>query len=303
MANKDLKVQDEDAHRRRGCGRWVALLVAFALGVGAGFGVSYYLMLEAERDDTAEVRAYEALESSNDSQDFRLFLERFPHSGYATEVRRRMEQLATMEQAWRSIARSHKVADFQAFSNRFSHPYYDALCQAKIDSLDWETTVADSTVAAFEHYMTTHPGGLFYAEATFAVQEAKKRELSDAEREMVLNTLDGFMSLIGRGDTETIIGYLPDVMDQFLEKRMATRGDVVLMVEKMFGSGTGECSFERTGEVEIKKRFMAGKPAYAVRATYSGHITRNGGSKDRTYHVRADVGEGHLVRAITINTP
>lgn len=274
----------------------------FLLGVAAGCGASYYFFLHVEKDDVAEQRAYAALENSNDSTDFRAFLDRFPDSGYAADVQRRMDQLVEMEQAWARIASSRNTADFAAFKSRYHHPYYDKLCDVKVDSIDWCAALADSTVASFEHYMAIHPDGIYYADATFAAREAEKRELSDAEREMVINTLDGFMSLLGRGDTETIIGYLPDVMDQFLEKHMATRGDVVLMVEKMFGSDVRECHFSRSGDVEIQKRILAGKPAYSVRATYDGNISYHSDSgRQKTYHVKADIGEGHLVRALTMN--
>ncbi|MBR1651993.1 MAG: hypothetical protein IJ692_07945 [Alloprevotella sp.] len=302
MAKETISPQPESRPRRRK-GRVMGYLFTFLLGAAAGCGASYYFLLQAQRDDAAEQRAFQALENSNDSADFRAFLERFPDSGYAADVRRRMEQLSAMEEAWRRIAASQNPGDFNTFKSRFHHPYYDKLCDVKVDSIDWKVAVRDSTVASFEHYMAIHPDGIFYAEATFAARQAEKREISDAEREMVISTLDGFMSLLGRGDTETIIGYLPDVMDQFLEKHMATRGDVVLMVEKMFGGDVRECTFSRTGDVEIQKRILAGKPAYSVRTTYTGDISLNGGdgSRHKTYNVKADVGEGHLVRSLTMS--
>ena len=290
----------ENKRRGRRTGRILAFLFTFLLGVAAGLGASYYILVQQQSDSDAEQRAYAALENSTESIDYQNFLNRFPNSGYASDVRSRMEKLQQMEQEWSRIATSKKVADFEAFHKRFQHPYYDFLCAAKIDSLDYAAAVADSTKASFEHYMAIHPDGQFYAEATFAARQAEKHELSDAEKEMVVNTIDGFMSLLGRGDTETIIGYLPDVMDRFMEKRMATRGDVVLMVEKMFGDRVRECTFERQGEVEIKKRILAGQPAYSVRATYSGNIALNDGTRHKSYLVKADVGEGHLVRAITM---
>ncbi len=305
MKKDEASNEITEKKRKRGCtGRFLAFLFTFLIGVAVGLGASYYILVQQQSDSDAEQRAYAALENSTESRDYKNFLERFPSSGYASDVKSRMEKLQQMEAEWSRISTSKKVADFEAFRKQFQHPYYDKLCAVKIDSLDWAKALADSTREAFDHYMAIHPDGLFYAEATFAARQAERHELSADEREMVTNTLDGFMSLLGRGDTETLIGYLPDVMDCFLEKRMATRGDVVLMVEKMFGDNVRECTFSRSGDPEIKKRILAGQPAYSVTATYSGDIAvqTSDGKRQKTYVVRADLGEGHLVRAITFST-
>ena len=184
MKKDEASNEITEKKRKRGCtGRFLAFLFTFLIGVAVGLGASYYILVQQQSDSDAEERAYAALENSTESRDYKNFLERFPSSGSASDVKSRMEKLQQMEAEWSRISTSKKVADFEAFRKQFQHPYYDKLCAVKIDSLDWAKALADSTREAFDHYMAIHPDGLFYAEATFAARQAERHELSADERE------------------------------------------------------------------------------------------------------------------------
>ena len=126
MKKDEASNEITEKKRKRGCtGRFLAFLFTFLIGVAVGLGASYYILVQQQSDSDAEQRAYAALENSTESRDYKNFLERFPSSGYASDVKSRMEKLQQMEAEWSRISTSKKVADFEAFRKQFQHPYYD----------------------------------------------------------------------------------------------------------------------------------------------------------------------------------
>lgn len=162
---RKVSAQRGKPKRRRRVWIWVCIVLVLAVAA-TGVGVGWYVHADNER--AAAERAYIALSDSYASDDYRSFLERFPDSPYAPDVRERMQELLKLEREWAYIADSGDATIFRRFRDRHPNPLYDRLCDSKIDSLDWLRAQTEGTWASYDLYMHQHPTGLHYAEATIA---------------------------------------------------------------------------------------------------------------------------------------
>lgn len=141
----------------------IFLLVVIAAGAGG-----FYYYIHSDNEAAAAIRAYDALEESYSSDDYKSFLERFPDSEFAPDVRRRMQKIMNMEREWDYIHNSADANTFVRFKNKYANPLYDRLCDNKIDSLDWINTKNTDSWDAYTNYMSKHPNGMYYADASNA---------------------------------------------------------------------------------------------------------------------------------------
>lgn len=100
--------------------------------------------------------AYQILENNDNPQDYQDFLEKYPNSEHADEVRQRLTKLEEMLAKWNTIALSDNVNDFINFKNTYSDIQYGRLCDIKIDSLDFIIAQKQGTPEAYQHYLDSH---------------------------------------------------------------------------------------------------------------------------------------------------
>ena len=93
----------------------IATIVILLLIIG---GASYYII--SSNAASQEEMAYEVLENNDNPQDYRDFLEKYPNSEHANEVRQRLNTLEAMLSKWQSISLSDNVNDFINFKNTYS---------------------------------------------------------------------------------------------------------------------------------------------------------------------------------------
>lgn len=152
----------------KGSNRVLIGIIIFLLIVIVAGGGGFYYYIHSDNEAAAAMRAYDALDESYSSDDYKAFLERFPDSEYAPDVRRRMQNLLNMEREWDYICNSADANAFVRFKNKYANPLYDRLCDNKIDSLDWINAKNTDTWDAYSNYMSKHPSGMYYADASNA---------------------------------------------------------------------------------------------------------------------------------------
>ena len=278
------------------------IIICLLLAIIAGGIAAFWLYLRNEREAEAEERAYKVLDSSTESADYADFLERFPKSGYRTDVQTRMRKLQAMERDWGYIQNSSNPSDFVRFKNKYTSAYYDRLCDAKIDSLDWITAQQQGSGAAVNRYMQLHPDGKFFADATVAHQQLTANEPTAAETESVMAVMNQFFRDFGDNNTEGISQLIPNVMSRFLSKTGISREDVIGTISKMFNEHILGCDFHVGSDFRITKRMEEGVPVFTVNASVDQRIERdNEGKSSGRYTIRAEVDGNGKVRALTMN--
>lgn len=154
----------------------ILCLVLFAIGFGAGFLTHYALNKTADFDNDRQ--AYEALKGSTDVQAYDVFLAEYPDSPYAASVRERKEKVQSMKAEWYQIQAIGNKGDFQNFKANYNDPYYNRLCDMKIDSLEYINAQTANTIQAYKAYLRMYPEGRYADAANEALETAMSRAAS-----------------------------------------------------------------------------------------------------------------------------
>lgn len=256
---------------------WVYILVVgLILAAIVGLGAVYYFYQSSQSED----KAYVMLEGNENVQDYEDYLKNFPNGPHAEEVRQRLEELKTMYADWTRIQNSEYATDFERFKE--SHPTSTLVKQAdmKIDSLDWVTAQKLNTPEAMEEYLDKHPEGRYISEAGIAQNELANTQVSDAERQGISESLNGFFQAFANNDEASLFTYITPTMTQFLSKRNATKADVGNIVKNTYSEDIENCSFVLNNDYQITKSVSSdGKVAYKVSFSVDQHIQRSGEGK------------------------
>ncbi len=252
------------------------LVVGIILAAIVGLGAVYYFYQSSQSED----KAYVMLEGNENVQDYEDYLKNFPNGPHAEEVRQRLEELKTMYADWTRIQNSEYATDFERFKE--SHPTSTLVKQAdmKIDSLDWVTAQKLNTPEAMEEYLDKHPEGRYISEAGIAQNELANTQVSDAERQGISESLNGFFQAFANNDEASLFTYITPTMTQFLSKRNATKADVGNIVKNTYSEDIENCSFVLNNDYQITKSVSSdGKVAYKVSFSVDQHIQRSGEGK------------------------
>lgn len=256
---------------------WVYILVVgIILAAIVGLGAVYYFYQSSQSED----KAYVMLEGNENVQDYEDYLKNFPNGPHAEEVRQRLEELKTMYADWTRIQNSEYATDFERFKE--SHPTSTLVKQAdmKIDSLDWVTAQKLNTPEAMEEYLDKHPEGRYISEAGIAQNELANTQVSDAERQGISESLNGFFQAFANNDEASLFTYITPTMTEFLSKRNATKADVGNIVKNTYSEDIENCSFVLNNDYQITKSVSSdGKVAYKVSFSVDQHIQRSGEGK------------------------
>lgn len=252
------------------------LVVGIILAAIVGLGAVYYFYQSSQSED----KAYVMLEGNENVQDYEDYLKNFPNGPHAEEVHQRLEELKTMYADWTRIQNSEYATDFERFKE--SHPTSTLVKQAdmKIDSLDWVTAQKLNTPEAMEEYLDKHPEGRYISEAGIAQNELANTQVSDAERQGISESLNGFFQAFANNDEASLFTYITPTMTQFLSKRNATKADVGNIVKNTYSEDIENCSFVLNNDYQITKSVSSdGKVAYKVSFSVDQHIQRSGEGK------------------------
>lgn len=253
---------------------WVLpLIIVVVLGAAGG---AYYYYNSAQSEETA----YSTLLGNENVQDYEDYLKRFPNGDHAEEVRQRLQQLKTMYADWTSIQSSEYASDFERFKSQYPASQLVKQCDLKIDSLDWVTALKLNTPEAMAEYMDKHPEGRYYSEASVAQNSLASTQVDEMERSGIQETLSGFYTAFGQKDEATLCTYITTTMTQFLNKKNATKADVVGIVNSTYSEDIENCSFVLNNDYQINKSVSSdGKATYKVSFSVDQHIQRSGEGK------------------------
>lgn len=293
-------IPDEEMPTQTGKRKW--LIAAIVLLVLLIAGSTTWFFMERADSERAEEEAYEILENNYDTADYEAFLNDFPNSIHARSVRERLIRLQTMETNWKKIAASGSTSDFVRFKNTFPHPYYDRLCDIKIDSLDWLLAQKLGTSEAYARYLEQHPEGNYASEAAVAESTVKNLTVSPEEQEAVREAVSAFYAALGDNDAATLCTLITPVMDNFLNKKEATKADVTEIVRRMFNEHIQSCSFTINNDLFVTK-IPAGNGETHYRVTFSAdqHIERdNEGKTFGSYKAVAELNGQFMLTSLTM---
>lgn len=275
----------------------ITIIVVVLLLIGGG--VYFYVSNNAAHE---EEMAYEVLENNNNPQDYEDFLQNYPNSEHADEVRSRLQKLQDMLSKWNSIALSDDVNDFVNFKEQFTDPQYSRLCDIKIDSLDFITAQRVNTPEAFQRYLDNHPDGRYASEASVAQGSLREQEVTETDREQITEVMTDFFNGFANRDESKICANISSTMTTFLHQHNATKADVLSKINAMFNDHIQGCQFNVNRDIQItRKNDSSGNAMFNVTFTVDQHISRdNEGKTFGQYKCVAAMNAQMLITSLTM---
>ena len=202
---------------------WIYVIIALCILIPAAVAGGFYFYLNQQ---VSEQEAYELLNNNETIEDYENYLNRYPSSHHADEVRERLQKLRTMYGDWQRIANSSYASDFERFRENYPQSLLVKQCELKIDSLDWETAKKLNTPEALADYMEKHPDGRYAQDASQVQNTLEKSIVTPEERSQISSAFHGFFQAFGENDNASLFTYITPTMTQFLSKKNATKADV-----------------------------------------------------------------------------
>ncbi len=277
-------------------GLWVTLVVVFVLVVVIGGASIWYV---SSNGRAKEKTAYEVLENNDNPQDYKDFLEKYPDSKYADEVKDRLAKIEEMIAKWNSIALSDNVKDFTDFKEAYDNERYGKLCDIKIDSLDYVTAQKQGTPDAFQRYLDLHPDGRYASEASIAQGTLRDQQVSDEEITMITTLLNDFYAGFAEQDESRICNNIAATMTTFLHRKNASKADVLNTINNMFNEHIEACQFVVNRDLQVTRKAANGD--FQVSFSVDQHIERdNEGKTFGQYKCNATVSQQMLITSLTM---
>ena len=284
--------------KKKNTALWIGIAAAFLI---LAIAVGGYIIANSENKQVDEVTAYTALSESHSSKDYQAFLDQFPNSKFAADVRERMTKLLELEGAWNTIVNSSNPDDFANFKSKYNDDFYAKLADNKIDSLDFAKAQTAGTPAAFANYLQIHPEGRYTAEAQAAQSNAEALTITSDERSQVSETLNHFFSAFSENNQSEIAANITPVMTVFLGKKNATKAVVMSTIADMFNEHIQECRFNVGNGINITKKASNNGTIYSVDFSVDQYIERdNPGKTFGSYKAHAEINSNFVLSALTM---
>ena len=278
---------------------WIYVIIALCILIPAAVAGGFYFYLNQQ---VSEQEAYELLNNNETIEDYENYLNRYPSSHHADEVRERLQKLRTMYGDWQRIANSSYASDFERFRENYPQSLLVKQCELKIDSLDWETAKKLNTPEALADYMEKHPDGRYAQDASQVQNTLEKSIVTPEERSQISSAFHGFFQAFGENDNASLFTYITPTMTQFLSKKNATKADVGDIINRTYSSDIENCSFVVNDDYQIKKAVdEQGNTTYTVSFSVDQHIERTGEGKTfGSYTVNATLNGEMNISSLTM---
>ena len=278
---------------------WIYVIIALCILIPAAVAGGFYFYLNQQ---VSEQEAYGLLNNNETIEDYENYLNRYPSSHHADEVRERLQKLRTMYGDWQRIANSSYASDFERFRQNYPQSLLVKQCELKIDSLDWETAKKLNTPEALADYMEKHPDGRYAQDASQVQNTLEKSIVTPEERSQISSAFHGFFQAFGENDNASLFTYITPTMTQFLSKKNATKADVGDIINRTYSSDIENCSFVVNDDYQIKKAVdEQGNTTYTVSFSVDQHIERTGEGKTfGSYTVNATLNGEMKISSLTM---
>jgi formylglycine-generating enzyme required for sulfatase activity len=128
----------------------------------------------ARAQQLREEADWNRVRESNDPDDFRIWLRKYPAGKFAAEARARWQELE-QEEAWLSIRNSQNPDSLRSFLQRFPEGKYAVPVEERLlvleEKLFWQQAESSRNPEEAEAYLQKYPNGLFVESARRKIRE------------------------------------------------------------------------------------------------------------------------------------
>ena len=217
-------------------------------------GICYYFYHSAQVD--SERQAYEYAMSSKDPQVLQRYLDNYADAPeeHRDSIQAHLALLNQLDQDWTNAVVSGSKSALQQYLEQHPDSPYKLIALHKIDSIDWTMAQQSNTVEAVEAYLEQHPDGEHVADAQDFIKTLNSKSIQPEEKQMVVSLLNSFLQSLNNRDEDAITSLVNPLLNSFLGKSNATRGDVVTFMHKIYKDNVVSMKWESVGDYSISKK-------------------------------------------------
>ncbi len=264
----------------------------------------YIIIADIFRARDLEQRAYTRLETTTDLLVYEDFLLRFPKSQYADEVRQRYETMKVEHAMFFKEAANGGREQLMAFIESHPSSPYRAVCERRIDTLDWNDALDLNTLEAYTAYIAKHPEGIFLGDATDARNRQLRLVVTPEETSILRGALDNFLSAMTARDAARI-DELTRGSINFCGMTEATGANVVEYYQQNIHKADVLGVHFQLGGTSINKRNVSGSDALSYNVYSNATATINRSSLDSAmvvnYKVSASFSPERRLTSVTVS--
>lgn len=212
------------------------LILAIVFGVLCILTAIIYFTMNSHRGGEEE-QAWQAAQDSASISALIDFMRNYPDGVHYAEADSMMRTLKQKDdQAWGLIVFSTDPKSFREYLTDFPKGQYGTLALNKIDSLDWVKASRVNTPESYAEYINNHPNGTYLDQAQDKTDKIAATTLTEDEKAKIARTMTTYYEAVQAGDETTVLSFFEPIIDQYYNKKNATKSDVLTNLRKMLQS-------------------------------------------------------------------
>ena len=278
--------------KRRGClgiGCLISFLLIVAVILGAFFYWTYLSQKSHEEGD------YQRLQGVTNPEFYQQFLDDYPNSVHAEEVRTKMQHLKEEVKEWADAAKKRNRISLTRFLQNYPNSIHERECRDWIDSIDWKEASSLNTEQAIDNYLKSHPNGCYTDNATARMIEFSHQKITDRDRSYIRGIMDAFFSNgMARADLDVIGQAIPETMTEFCGTASATPEQIVRFTTDKKAADVIGIHYLINADMVVKRDTLQnGQPAYAVSFSLDETVNRSDANQPstKTYQVTSHLND------------
>ncbi len=285
-------------HRGR---TFLIVIIIFLIIILAGGGFLYYYYSNAKQEK--EQSEYEFALTSKDAQVLQSYIDNFPDapSDHLDIIKSHLKSLNTEDSDWTNAVMNGTKAALSEFLQKYPDTPHEKEILLRIDSIDWDHSVAINSSEAYKSYIDNHYDGQHYDEAVAALKKVQAAQLNSTDEMMISNIFHNFFSAISARDEESLVADVGDNIN-LLEKADATKNDVIAFMNKLYKPDVAGMIWSLSDVYDITKtETPQGGFQYAVQFRVKQDVqTRDDKIVTTIYRVNANINSGGKITRIAM---
>lgn len=278
---KEVEEKDAETKKKKKTITIVSIIaVAIVLIAGICFFIFHSNSVKEQEDAT-----WTRLQTSTNVIDFDHFISEYPKGTHIEEAKTLRSKLIQSLEKWGRIEASTDYQTFIDFLQNDPNSPLKTLATNKIDSLLWDQAVRMNQADLYNLYLEKVPNGTHAVEARDMALKLNSQKVSDTEKTAAISNIQSFFSCLSNSDQDGITNYIVPVMSSFLNKKNATKADVITYMHKLHEDSevTSITFIVNDGSSIQRTKSPDGEAGFSVNCSLDEKIERPSESAGKTF--------------------
>ncbi|MGM9715513.1 MAG: zinc ribbon domain-containing protein [Prevotella sp.] len=289
-----------DPPRKKNLGLIVASVI-IVLAIVCGVAAYFYINAHNGKENDA----YEYALTSKDPAVLQSYLDTYNSAPQAhrDSIEVHLAQLNAAEAEWTDALVSGTRTAIAAYMSKYPGSAHEQEAIRRIDSLDWQTALAEDTEASYQSYIDNHANGEHIDEANDAMRASKAKNVQPDERAAITTLFRHFFQSINTRNEDGLGSTVASFLTSFLGKTDATKGDVITFMHRIYKDDITSMLWSMGDDILIDKREVGiDEYEYTVQFSATQDIDRSDASKEKhaRYQIKATVGPDGKISAFNM---